>query len=861
MKKILYFLLLILLSVITVNAESIFKPVNYYGDFDLDYNYIITAYDKEENSWYALSPYNEKNAVKIENPSKGITLTDKEVKASEYVLKCSKKEAYNKIKLRSNLVDEESGKKYSLYLNKDQVFNLGGGTITLYISLKDETGLTPVYMGRNNATVLTFDEKTNTFGYKELKSLGSGTKVYIFSDIDTLISSNDKVKLNKITTAGELAASFSDIKRYEKFLLVYTDSNGKKYILTDNGAKEITISNNDYIETDDYLYFIDAYSGQEDNGAALLYNNKIAYKGKYLSLDSFYNENITFSEEPTTTTISINYQYNYFDYSNTYPVLRGNWYNPTKKEIYDDLSGKGLALSDEDAYMKYHDEFKFKITNSSSNYYWGWDNENNDFIIVNSEDKGIFFDVYTSRELYEPKYVEYYDKDGKLLSDGYYTGGGFTPFYYGYTASNIPKVYANDSDTEKFVGWSSNPNYAGYIDSVDVENLFTYSKKKQSNTVNESVIKKYSLIEKFSDTEIKDEKVKLYWVGYKQPELTREPYIGKVEEENIIGAIDWKNIQENKTEEELNNKEKNQGSIFIEVYLDGEIFIPASKMYFRYDNDNTTDVTIKFLNNEIDDIKSYLLDQENYYKNSHYNIVGIYAEQGGSEEGLYKKFNWVKDSGAQLDNVKGGSTVKIYLSSKYTLKYYLDDKLYEEDEFVYFPTITKNTIRNNSKNSNYVVNATTNEDLLNITDTTEYFKEENMDRGEYFSFSYELLDLRELVEISSLPNIKLTKDFWIIKDVNGKLKYKALPQELMQHEKTKNIDYIFIEETDEINTIHLYAFTPGNEPEISEGLIKISYPKEVENPETFDSLALCILVLSLSTLGLVVFIKKFKTLY
>ena len=832
MKKISYIILLILLSILTVNAESVFKPIHYSGDFELDYNYIITAYDSEEDAWYALSPYYETNAVKIDNPTKGITMTDKEVKTSEYVFKCSKKEAYYKIKLRSNLVDEESGKKYSLYLNKEQVFNLGGGTITFYVSsTADSTGLVPTYMGRNSAASMTFDTETNSFGYKKSYGYSNGTPVYVFTDATTMPVQEDSIKLNKINNLGQAEAVLSEREKNEKFQIVYTDKDNKSYIFTETGAKEVKVNSDGSITTKDYLYF---FSSSQSSSLGMydkieITDSPIAINGKFLNI---VENKYTFTE--ASEIVKFRARFAKVD-SSVYPKIF-NWFDKNQTKT---------TTNEEKEQVKYFNDIQYEIL-LDYNLYIGWDDTKKDFIIT-SYDKAIKFDLYTEEEVYETKRVEYYYDDGYS--------------YTTYTSSAKPLQLDYSSNTEKeFLGWSTDPNVTNYITEEDKENLYTYNIDKKKIAINEIVIKKYSLIENFSEVKNTGEVIKLYWVGYKYSELTREPYIGKVDNKNIIGAIDWKNIQENKTEEYLEKKEKHQGSIFIEVYLDGEIFIPASKMYFRYDNDNTTDITIKFLNEEIENINTYLLEQENYYRNPHYNIVGIYAEQGGSEEGLYKKFNWIKDSGAQLDNVKGGSTVKIYLSSKYTLKYYLNDKLYEEDEFVYFPTITKSIIKANSKTSDYIVNSTTNEDLLNMTDTTEYFKEEDMARGKYFSFSYELLDLKDLVEISSLPNVKLTRDYWVIKDVDGIFNYKALPRELMQHKVIKNVDYIYMDETDEINTIHLYAYTPDNEPKVSEELTKISFPKEVENPETFDNLSIAMFIILVSAVGLISLRKRLKEL-
>ena len=827
MKKLSFIFILLVLSVMTVSAKSTFKSVNNYGDFSVDNNYIIAAYDEEEDSWYALSAYNDKYAVKISDPRNEITLTDKEVKNSEYVLKCSKKEASNKIKLRSNLVDEEQGKKYSLYLSKNQIFNLGGGTITLSINtVKDSTGLYPVYMGRNGQSALTFDTNTNSFGYKNISlGIGGGTKVYVFTDAVTMLDQTEAVNLKKIDNAYQLFNTFKNINIYEKFQIVYTDTDGKKYILTESGTKEVKLDKNGILVTKDYMYFINDKENPGSYGVAF-YDTTIISNGKYLNLNDF-TQNF-FVEDSVLNSFELS--------TIIYNSLNGD------RRFTDENNTKVTYTNDDEDIFAYSN-MKFSVY-LGNHVYLGWNSEKKEIVPV-SDTQAAKFDVYTSDEIYDIKHIMYNDRESDFSYD-----------YY--KASNTPDICYDINENKKCLGWTTDPDTPLFISLEDTENLLYYDTDKREVSINKEVIKKYSIVQNLSDIKSQDDTIQLYSIYYEYPTIQEGPAIGQVDGKNIIGVTDWKNIQEQKTEEQLNKKEKNQGSIFIEVYLDGKLYIPKYKMYYRYENDNTTDITIKFLHNEITDVSTYMYDQDDYYKNPNYTIVGAYAQQGGSEEGLYKNFNWLTRYGGQLDNVQGGSTVKIYLSSKYTLKYYLNDVEYKEDKYAYVPTITKNIISSNSKNSNYVINSSSNSELLNKTSVTEYFRESTMERGKYFSFSYEISEDKHLAEISPLPNEKVTKDYWVIKDNSGAIKYKALPNEYMKHETIDNHDYIYVGEEDDIHTIHLHAYTLDNEPTIDEDLIVLSVPKEVENPNTTNRLKVLIIFIAISLLLVLMYYKKNK---
>ena len=228
----------------------------------------------------------------------------------------------------------------------------------------------------------------------------------------------------------------------------------------------------------------------------------------------------------------------------------------------------------------------------------------------------------------------------------------------------------------------------------------------------------------------------------------------------------------------------------------------------------------------------------------------------------------MSENGGQLDNVKGGSTVKIYLSTKYTSKYYLNDVLYKTDSLKYTPTATKKAIQNNSNNSDYKVNSDSNNTLLNKTDDISFFKEDNLGRGEYSTFSYEITKERDTMEVLDLPNQTLKYNFWIVKDSRGNIIGKAIENETIQIVFKDDVDFLYIGNEDSIDTIHLYAYTPkyANTPNVPKNIPTISTNKNnnsnnpkpinnetttkinntIENPKTGDNIIIYIILLLIS---------------
>ena len=171
-----------------------------------------------------------------------------------------------------------------------------------------------------------------------------------------------------------------------------------------------------------------------------------------------------------------------------------------------------------------------------------------------------------------------------------------------------------------------------------------------------------------------------------------------------------------------------------------------------------------------------------------YIIDAVYAEQGGSEDGLKYMYNWLDpEVGGQLDNVRGGSTVKIYVTTRYQVKYYYDNgetdgyvELKSEkylDENYYTTAGTENAINEKKADSDYLVTSESEySKLLEKTpsDTTR-FTDEAIRRGEYSKFLYNFNEYPHVISIPALPEGEeipegavLDSDTWTVRDAKGK---------------------------------------------------------------------------------------------
>ncbi len=114
-----------------------------------------------------------------------------------------------------------------------------------------------------------------------------------------------------------------------------------------------------------------------------------------------------------------------------------------------------------------------------------------------------------------------------------------------------------------------------------------------------------------------------------------------------------------------------RGSLTVQIFIDGNLSGTAQTMYFFYNSDNTVDIKL-----ELTDEDGNAIDE----KNSPFIINAVVAEQSGTSGnsrrgGIEIKSNKLTATEGKLDNVIGGSTVKIYMSTRYRAEFYLNDAL------------------------------------------------------------------------------------------------------------------------------------------------------------------------------------------
>lgn len=871
MKKIIsLFILLLSLPILSFAKDVEFKPVSYYTDFQVDSHYIITVYNKDDHNWYALgtSEDGETISVKIDNPKNGLKIDEKQVKKLNYIFTCPKKTDASTIKLRSNVIEEETGKKYSLYLKNGLINKSGGGDIYLgntlyngayYFSLRGSSNL--YYYSEENA--FTFDKNNDYYSYQEIYAYdldGNFKKVkdyysssipllktntfYVLSDVELVDGDERPTTLYKNNTMAEINDNFNDMSSTNRFQFVYTAGDGKKYIPTKDGAKVIS-ENDNSITTEDYLYF--RYKPHSQLTSA--YATK--QSGKFYYYEIVSSENLVINGDKI---------FHFGDIaSNDLFKDIGNGYTYSLYLIYGDSNGyySNPVLSYDSNYFL-DVAYKNKTVKAKVCYNiircLSWNNTTKQFEVVGVED-GILFDVYTENKadgFYEYSLCENYGEYDYCGSSYYSTKN--------LTTEQLTTQLSLYSDN--IIGFTNYKDVPRIIEEDDKENIRYFNREANKSDLIQSIKDKYHLIEKISDVEPNADGVREIYLVEGNEKIDIEPFIAEDNGHAIIGVSDWKNTQEGKTEEYLETHEKTQGSVTVELYLDGKKWLDPGKVYYRYDNDNSADLNIKFLNNKNTNVNDYLVSKDDFQPSAdNLVIVGVNAEQGGSEEGLYVPFNWMSENGGQLDNVKGGSIVKIYLTQKYSLKYYLNDELYKSDDLTYVPTITKELIKENSTKSNYVVNDETNNDLLVTTSDKEYAFKDELARGLYYSFNYELAKQLDLAKVFDLPDADVLAAYWAIKDEDGTIISTAKPGEFIQLLSMEDVDFLFVGKDDDINTIHLHAYTKDYDkaPEIDEtesNSISIKEPEKVEeikeekeikeeldNPKTGDWISLLIIIL------------------
>ncbi|MCH5183284.1 MAG: hypothetical protein J1E00_03830, partial [Oscillospiraceae bacterium] len=260
----------------------------------------------------------------------------------------------------------------------------------------------------------------------------------------------------------------------------------------------------------------------------------------------------------------------------------------------------------------------------------------------------------------------------------------------------------------------------------------------------------------------------------------------------VVGVSDWKANQDDEFRYQDLERERWLGHVNIEIYKDGadEPWV-ATPLYFSYHNDCTVDLNIKFVWDDLVEEYLYLNGNDGDYEKALYDFVahfnhetdfppydqvgrfiidGVYAIQGGSESGLFQHLNWIQSNGGQLDNVKGGTTVKIYVSTKYDVKYYLDGQEIMVDHGPYTTLGTFNAFdadlkaleNGASEYQTCYVSKDVRKDLMEYTEDKELTFTGDDEVGTfgknvYLGFAYDLINKNNKIKIEDAPTAFVPK--------------------------------------------------------------------------------------------------------
>ena len=433
-------------------------------------------------------------------------------------------------------------------------------------------------------------------------------------------------------------------------------------------------------------------------------------------------------------------------------------------------------------------------------------------------DTPVEFEIYKKASTTESFKIEYYDEGNELEKTEIRPKDSLT--------------LRQDADIEKddvkyvFVGWTPDKTKAGLLGLQDSANLFDYDDLSNVASVTTAAKSKYGLLgdcnpdasnvvsydtlEPFVD---ENDVLKLYPVyavrGFSSYVTGDEGDI------HVIGITDFKDLQMG-GDGNPEARERWLGAINIEIYKDGALWVSethgepdmsgqsdmsgaadttTATMYFAYHNDNAADLNVKFIEDVVDEeLGAYLgnNDFSAFEPTEKYVIDAVFAEQGGSEDGLKFRYNWMdKEHGGQLDNVRGGSTVKVYVTTKYQVKYYFDangDGVYNELPNVpagmntdagyknpnfYTTEGTERAVDKQEALSDYVVTADSEyKDLINETPSLNTtFKDDPISRGEYQYFLYKFDEYPHVIPIMQLPTApegySLDSDSWTLYPPEG----------------------------------------------------------------------------------------------
>lgn len=439
----------------------------------------------------------------------------------------------------------------------------------------------------------------------------------------------------------------------------------------------------------------------------------------------------------------------------------------------------------------------------------------------------IYISGFSSEDSDEEVEVNYYNGLAGTNEEGYGYESIMTINSSNYIPLSSPTNFSSTYDGFRyiFLGWSVNPSISNsdntissYLDLSNSTNL--YDTKEDSGVAISGYTEKAYKLGLLGTGDNTGAFIKEIDDSYYQPETATEKKVlnlyavycirgfdtvvaAQENGDNIIGVSDWKADQLDAGYQD-STKEKWLGSIDVNIYKDGEPWTENETLYFSYHNDDAADLNIKFIWEEYVEnyIEEYELDYDEallafmsnvngegvikedgvitdvigpfndinsvfppHDQYGHYILDGADAIQGGSEDGLLYAFNWIARNGGQLDNVIGGQTVNLYVTSLYNAKYYLVDSTYgninnanaitditaqvSDEEAVYSTTGTVNLFNKNNEEVEYSATMTNsnsaliNPDILfvNNNENGESIKDYTFNPGELArggasSFSY-----------------------------------------------------------------------------------------------------------------------------
>lgn len=370
----------------------------------------------------------------------------------------------------------------------------------------------------------------------------------------------------------------------------------------------------------------------------------------------------------------------------------------------------------------------------------------------------------------------------------------------------LPNIKKNGTEYT-FAGWSAEKSYSHTADGAflsrdDSTNLFGYQLSEDKLSGKNCFLQKAKNLGLLGDGDREaPSTIELSSIpGYKGGTLVLYPVYAElgfdgvvtadVNNIPVVGVSDWKSDQAGKHRYQDPEREWWLGSVDVEIYKDGVIWT-SDTLYFSYHNDNSADLNFKFVWQDLVEKYGGLYDFVSRYDEIDFplydpvgNFVfdGVCATQGGGQGdeesgsgGLYYHLNWMTDHGGQLDNVMGGSVVKLYVTTKYNVLYYLDGKLITDPAWTdgkYYTTPgtekafgaerDKATYKVTKDNEYYL--------LMEHNDLEEKFV---LERGEFATFSYDFHNSYHTISLKDSPaslvpqGSALVSTAWSLKDKDG----------------------------------------------------------------------------------------------